>query len=1388
MANKQFQDGLDIPSPELVNPRNIIPPSDPKFDPKANLIPDPTKPGAIKLPLPGAGQPSGSDVLDLLNNFLETSEQESTNPSIRTKSRNFGAGMEHHQFERFYNLPRVYAKLGFSPFRDNETLYNKESNFLDEFGRASTQWANLSGLGAKDALTFGSLTDTDTARKFEKAMAIGSSSKEGAGAFINNLYLNSGYTFGIIGEAILEEAGLALITGLSGGGAAEATVPAMVARGLSAGNKVMDGYNAGKNVIRALDALKDAGKARSYFKQALMNGGKFINPLENTVNFIQGIDKIENLSKLSTTVNGFANFYKDVRNVRLAWGEAGLEGGMVRNTVEKELLKEFLEKNDGRAPTEAEANAIRETAIAAGTTTGWQNVGAIYFSNKIVFDNFRPLKKAFGKFTEDVVEAGVHGKIMRNKGLKENPFEYVEKNWRSSLKSLKNPSTYLKGGLTFFKANLAEGLQETAQEVIGGAAQDFYMNEWRGTPLKGGYYAAITDNLKKQVSPEGFEVFMSGFLMGGMVAPVMNTVAAVPKTYAKYRNPEAYQKAKQEKEDYINKTVNQLNELWNNTGEALVPDLDNLATQDQYSKGMTEAVEEGDAKTYHDLKDASYYEHIHTALKMGRLDTFIERLEDQKNLTPEEVKEGFGMSQQEYFSALDKGIARAKSIQRRYDYTQDKLKNPFDPRQYSFGTPEWMAEMDNSIGWSNAQKKLVFLQDSFDRHLERMSSIMGEAQTDAQLSKVPQNDFNTLFQNDTMEAELQLLNAEVDSLQGAKGEAGKLLQNKKRKQKLLKDFNEKMKAVKEHSEFGDPRASKAGKKAVSVAQTSYKNYLKYLAEVNKDYAFNDALDNSFDKLVDYYQLDKDVNGLNKSINILLDPGAFVKQAKRDAKLANMRRENQQKEFRESLEEFLKAKDTNDLLQLLYDEGMFFDTYELEALIKNGTMPSTFYYTPRTAGSDIMEVTKPEDIQKAKDIVEKFVTNVMDITIEEPEEVIADVSNDEYQTFINEGIVTEERIRNIANKIKAGAELSERETAIFNDKTDLVNAELIRLREGEEAPVAEGGIKVTKKDSLTGHPQLAEQALRLYKDTNAGRIADDNDPLDPDLASKTDDQILQSIQFKNFYKVSSKVQELIDAYNESTGRNQEPAAEPVKAGEVTIMSTAMRNRLEELGYKPGDYNVAQAQAIIDRGLTKEQADEVDVVAGQLRSEVLEQAKGVIRDEIDKLIAAANTIDELDLAEEEIARMLDDTIEGTGRTGWDSSGYQASDLDALIKARKDELAFSFEFEDIYPGMTIIMKNGEKLVIDEIKGKTIHAHKANDITKLRRITKAKVKEKVKYIFKKDMMDEDIVMPEETIAPEDTAKSNESQETVNASERESVNKDWLESDTEDEDLDPNC
>lgn len=77
-----------------------------------------------------------------------------------------------------------------------------------------------------------------------------------------------------------------------------------------------------------------------------------------------------------------------------------------------------------------------------------------------------------------------------------------------------------------------------------------------------------------------------------------------------------------------------------------------------------------------------------------------------------------------------------------------------------------------------------------------------------------------------------------------------------------------------------------------------------------------------------------------------------------------------------------------------------------------------------------------------------------------------INNEEYSDFIDKGIVSEERLISIANKVKNQEKLSEKETAIFNDKTSEINEILKNEATPSENIIPDG-------NSRTGIEPLAE---------------------------------------------------------------------------------------------------------------------------------------------------------------------------------------------------------------------------------------------------------------------------------------------------------------------------
>jgi hypothetical protein len=115
-----------------------------------------------------------------------------------------------------------------------------------------------------------------------------------------------------------------------------------------------------------------------------------------------------------------------------------------------------------------------------------------------------------------------------------------------------------------------------------------------------------------------------------------------------------------------------------------------------------------------------------------------------------------------------------------------------------------------------------------------------------------------------------------------------------------------------------------------------------------------------------------------------------------------------------------------------------------------------------------------------------------------EEQPTDIENDEYNNFIDNGVVTKERIQSIANKIKNNEKLTPREMEIFSDKTSEINAEI-----ASQMPTTKVDIEVAKdllrqlirgkviteftpdEQKILGDPSIITQELRdtLTKEFN-----------------------------------------------------------------------------------------------------------------------------------------------------------------------------------------------------------------------------------------------------------------------------------------------------------------
>lgn len=1034
-------------------------------------------------------------------------------------------------YERYSSHPN-FDKLGFNPFRDNEALYNKESSTFDELRRASGEWATLAGLGLQDVMHWGSFENADrkTAASFERAMAIGSSSKGGLGGFTTNLYLNSGYTVGIMGELALEElamfglqAGLTFVSGTTFGSTVAAQISlgaVQAARAARAVGKIGSALDKGKKLMRTMDSLKDISVVRSAW-----NGSKkalnFINPLENTFNFLRHGRKTEDLNSLVKAGRGVGAVYRDVLNARLAWSEGGLEGGMVELQMERDLLAQFKETHDGRSPNKLEAAEIRKAAHSAGVTTGWINAPVIALTNKLTFDGL--VRGKYKRLASDVLDTGKARKILFNprKGIPEAykalPKDYFKVKWEY----IKNPKLIAKSLGTYGRANLAEGIQELSQNVIGGTQSDYYTAKYQGNAVKGGYYKYLAGQMIKQVSPMGFETFASGFLMGGMIHPISNTMAAIRDgkkgfegtiggtlaEYAedltakvKYRKDEdgyaAYKKQKQDIENeeirIIEKDVNMLDEVYKKTLDYYSPSLNNLVAQKEYKSAMELAQANNDKKMFFDMQNSAHIEHVTAALQYGQIDMHLELLEDMKKPNADELQGLSTMEHSEYVAKIDNAINNAKNIKAAWDVAQEKFRNPHDPWIYTNGSEEFHNARRKKAAWDAGINEMVFNQATFQNILERQTGILDSAHKDSGLKNTPYRDFNVLFTLGGVMDEIKLLNQELGiglpvgltKVEALTDELTALVAQKTEKLEKLKAFDKAMKGVytdiKKYAgtESLDPATYDAVKKA-------YTEYLAVIAKNNGDFTNLDAVNKSFEKILDYHFLGKRAGDANAAVNMLLDPKNFLDAYDRHLENIEVLDGNRKVELQKSLEMYTELQLKNKMLAEVFKLGVFFNVDDLVALEEEGRLPDNFYAHDSGTAKDADEVEiKGELYDKVVAILERYQKRSLS------NKLITERIASKYSTFSRfkgdgeDGTVKDERTyADIAKQFGFDPELGSTEIALTQVLKAIVESKYSSPREVAlakkllEIKIDENEtVKFSKTESQGGSYSLHEQTV------------------------------------------------------------------------------------------------------------------------------------------------------------------------------------------------------------------------------------------------------------------------------------------------------------------------
>lgn len=847
----------------------------------------------------------------------------------------FGTGAKHTSFDRYYHHPK-FEEIGFTPFRDNEALYNENSTIMDDLVRGMSQWDDLFASTIKSSYrSLGDIftgdffePDRESAYELEEAMNIGYSSRGGIMGGFNNLALQSAIPVAMGLDFLASELLLGLTGNLPGIG--------------------MKAAQTGATVGKMSELLSNFPKLKNFYQGARTAGREALNfALPNTVKNLAEYGAGSNkLLNFANTVGSFADFYKDVRNMNYALSESKLEGGLVKNKLADDLIFEHIQ-NFGESPDDQTMAKIFDHAQDAGFTTAAINFPIIFATNKVILDNLFTTPKFGARSALEVIDAGLKngkkliydaskigaGQAFREAGIGEAV--------KAGLKSLTKPSTYLRNGMSYFRANLMEGLQEVTQEAVSGSTYDYYKGIYQDPSMGGVDYAIgnTVNNIKKQMSAEGFEVFASGFFMGGLMN-TMGLAVNAGKTaissgvdrYYKSKNPETYNNTYEDNKAKNAEIIDSLNKLYSDPMQFFAPDKKTLVENLRINNGLKTARNNGDEKEFVDFSDIAKFNGVYNALSLNRYDSFTTMLKDMKQLDAAELKKALkldeSISDDEANALLDKAIQRAEKIKSNYD-SLSKYENPFNPERFRKKqinqNPEikeqYLAETFAYLGFEEAKKKAVFSVYGFDRARERMQSITEGLTNNPAVEKAQFLDILPLLSQKNLAEEVARLTSEIESLEEATDEYNKkLFANKQAKLNALLNIFTNQAKYGQLQIYLDPESKKI-----------FKDYFKTIADINDSFYEDEKVENAVKAISDYYLLEQDAKNFSNTVNTILNPNAFYQIAAKEAAAFKKIYDEREEIKNNAIKAYENTIGNNEFLNLLYDANIAFDPIYLDSL-------------------------------------------------------------------------------------------------------------------------------------------------------------------------------------------------------------------------------------------------------------------------------------------------------------------------------------------------------------------------------------------------------------------------------------------------------------------------
>ena len=822
----------------------------------------------------------------------------------------------------------VYDKLGFIPGYDNDDIYARNIGKTGQFVQALKgivpfmgEKGSLTGMAFKEGWrnegdfwsglftgdlkkAFGLTMDQADLERISKVSDdimnsnyIPMTKEQRDTSFNFGKFAQSfqqfGFTLGTTGQ-FLTQSGLEMIA------------TALTAPETLGGSIVAEIENMTRRAVKASEALTKMYNVSNTFKKVMQFENEF-----NDVSKLRKVYQTLNDVRKESPIGSFTNFYRFSKEYNMAASEARFERAQSFTDYVAKGEQEFSDKM-GRPMNASEKAKLESEAMDVSNANGMTNIALLYAMNRINMGNVLRtglgLSKVIEKESEDIAgeiamrslkpknrlekyfaeraekaaakKAEKAGETAAIEGAVEKPAPVTADKpdpfmAKSDIKAFSNEWLKGKGNSIYrwFTDSSWEGAQEVAQNVSSKYWNNYYTernklskdtrDDWNA--MLGIGEQAITDATKSQLSKEGFDTFLSGFVIG-VPSVAMNLGMGHIKN-------KIFSKAHAEQETKVKQTVDFLNNWAKSPLQFFDRKLEGYINQVEIAHGMKEAVKQGNMYAFKNLQRQAFQEFALAAHRAGKLDATLDYMENAaKDLSDEDFKTTFGIDSDavnkktahEYVSSLKQ---QAKDFVEVYDDTVRRAPNPYKANKYKLGSKEYIENAIKQVAWDKTLEQYAFERHAHQDTIIRYKDILAANQK--RLGGMAYTEFFNLTNEEHLDKEIYILKEalQIEKIAGVRlsPDQRKDLNQKRDRLEMLEKWKSAFNGQFDGYGVHPVRAALFAKHINMVQE---QNNLPKLDAADVKASFTD--------LMDLYKFNKDQRQAITNLNYLADPENFSK--------------------------------------------------------------------------------------------------------------------------------------------------------------------------------------------------------------------------------------------------------------------------------------------------------------------------------------------------------------------------------------------------------------------------------------------------------------------------------------------------------------------------------